>query len=57
MRLFILMCSFLVLIACALMAIKLIKEKKPITDPYLILAILSFFIASWMICKMFGILH
>lgn len=41
--------SFLVLIASILMAIKQMKAKKPITDLYLILSILTFFIALRMV--------
>ena len=55
MRVIILIASCLALIASALMAIKLIKEKKPITDLYFILSIVTFLIALRMIFKMLGI--
>ena len=55
MRVIILIASCLMLIASALMAIKLIKEKKPITDLYFILSIVTFLIALRMIFKMLGV--
>ena len=55
MRIVFLIGSCFILIASALMAIKLIKEKKPITGLYLILSIITFFIALRMVCKMLGI--
>lgn len=54
MRIIWLMGSCLMLIASLVMAIQQIKEKKPITDPYLILSILTFVIALRMIAKMIG---
>lgn len=47
--------SCLMLIACVLVAVTQIKRKKPITDPYLLLAIITFVIALRMICKMLGV--
>ena len=55
MRIVFLVCSCLMMIACAIMAIMLIKKKKPITDPYLILSIITFLIALRMVCKIFGV--
>ncbi len=55
MRIIWLLGSCLMLIASLVMAIKQIKEKKPITDPYLILSILTFAIALRMVAKMVGI--
>lgn len=55
MRIVILAGSCLMLIACILMAIILIKEKKSITNPYLLLSIITFLIALFMICKMLGV--
>ena len=55
MRIVFLVGSCLVLIASALMATKRIKEKKPITDPYLILSIITFIIALRMVFKLLGI--
>ena len=43
------------MIISAIMAITQIKEKKPVTDPYLILMILTFFIALGTVCKMMGV--
>ena len=55
MRIVFLIGSCLMLIASVLMAIKQLKEKKPITDHYLLLSILTFIIALRMVAKMFGI--
>lgn len=55
MRIVFLVCSCLMLIACVLVAVTQIKEKKPITDPYLVLSILTFAIALRMVLKMIGI--
>ena len=46
--------SCLMTIASALMAIKQIRAKKPITDLYLILSILTFFIALRMVSRLLG---
>lgn len=46
--------SCLMVIASALMVIKQIREKKSITDLYLILSILTFFVALRMICRILG---
>ena len=54
MKIVFLASSFLMLIACAIVVILQIKKKKPITDPYMVLSIISFFIALRMICKMLG---
>lgn len=54
MRIIWLLGSCLMLIASLVMAIKQIKEKKSITDPYLILSILTFVIALRMVAKMIG---
>jgi hypothetical protein len=43
------------LIVSLVMAIQQIKEKQPITDPYLVLSILTFVIALRMVAKMIGI--
>lgn len=55
MRIVFLIGSCLMLIASAFMAIKLIEEKKPITDLYLILSIITFLLALRIVFKMFGI--
>ena len=55
MRMIILISSFLVLISCIVMAIVLIKEKK-FKSPFLLLIVFTFFTASFMILKMFGVL-
>lgn len=55
MRIIWLLGSCLMLIVSLVMAIQQIKEKKPITDPYLILSILTFAIALRMVAKMVGI--
>lgn len=55
MRIMFLCVSCLMLITSIVVAIKLIKEKKPITDPYLLLSILTFAIALRMVLKMIGI--
>ena len=54
MRIIWLLGSCLLLIVSLVMAIKQIKEKKPITDPYLILSILTCVIALRMVAKMIG---
>lgn len=46
--------SCLMLTASVLMAIKQIKEKKRIADPYLLLSILTFIIALRMFGRMLG---
>ena len=51
----ILITSVLMLIASALMAVKLIKDKESITNPYLILAVITFLIALRMVCWMIGL--
>lgn len=55
MKIVFLITSCLMLIVSVLMAIKLIKEKKPITDPYLLLSILTFLIALRTIYRMLGV--
>ncbi len=55
MKMIILAGSCLVLIGCVIMVIMQIKKKKPITDPYLLLLIITFFVALRMICKMLGV--
>ena len=55
MRIVFLVGSCLMLIASALMVTKLIKEKKPITDRYLILSIITSLIALRMVFKLLGI--
>ena len=47
--------SGLMLIACVLVAVTQIKNKKSITDPYLLLAIITFLIALRTICRMLGV--
>ena len=47
--------SLLMMFVSVFMAIRQIKDKKPITDPYLILSILTFLIALRMIGKMIGL--
>ena len=47
--------SCLMLTVSVLMAAKQIKEKKRITDPYLLLSILTFIIALRMVGRMLGI--
>ena len=54
MRTIILVCSCLAMIASLIMAIMHIKEKKPITDPFPILLIITFVIALRMIIRMLG---
>ncbi len=54
MRIILSICSCLMMVACAVMTIKLIKEKKPNTTPYLILSIITFLIALLMFCNMLG---
>ena len=56
MKLIMLVSSILMLILSVLMVFVQVKEKKRITDPYMILSILTFVIALWMIVKMMGIL-
>ena len=55
MRIVLLISSCSIMIISVLMAIKLIKEKKPISNPDLILSIITFLIALRMVCKMFDI--
>ena len=55
MKMIILASSCLVLIGCVIMVIMQIKKKKPITDPYLLLSIITFFVALRMICKILGV--
>lgn len=55
MRVIWLLGSCLMLIASIVMAIEQIKGKKPITDPYLVLSIITFVIALRMVLKMIGI--
>lgn len=55
MRIIWLLGSCLMMIASVVMASTQIKEKKPITDPYLLLSILTFAIALRMVLKMIGI--
>ncbi len=55
MRMIILIGSFLVLISCIVMAIAQIKEKKRMST-FMLLIIFTFFIALFMILKMFGVL-
>lgn len=43
------------LTASLLVAVKQIKAKKPITDPYLLLSILTFLIALRMVGRILGI--
>lgn len=47
--------SCLMMIACVLVAVTQIKNKKSITDPYLLLAIITFLIALRTICRMLGV--
>lgn len=51
MEIIILISSIMILFTSVVMAIMLIKNKNPITDPYLLLSILSFIISLWQICK------
>ena len=55
MRMIILISSFLVLVSCIVMAIVLIKEKK-FKSPFMLLIVFTFFIALFMVLKMFGVL-
>ena len=55
MRIMMLVGSCFMLIISAIMAVMQIKEKKRITDPYVILAIITFLVAFGMIFKMMGI--
>ena len=55
MRTIILINSFLVFIACIVMAILQIKEKK-LKSPFMLLIVFSFFISLFMILKMFRVL-
>ena len=55
MRMIILISSFLVLISCIVMAIVQIKEKK-FKSPFMLLIVFTFFIALFMVLKMFGVL-
>ena len=54
MRTIILVCSCLALIVSLIMVILQIKEKKPITDPFMILLIITFIISLRMIVWMLG---
>jgi len=54
MRIAFLLISSLMLIASALVAIKQIKAKKPITDLYLIMSIFTFLIALRMVTRILG---
>lgn len=54
MRMVLLLVSCLMLIASALIAMKQIRGKKPITDLYLILSIFTFFIALRMVGRILG---
>ncbi len=54
MKLIILVSSCLALIASAIMAIKTIKDKKSIKDPYFLLSVVTFIIAVWMIARVLG---
>ncbi|MBQ8209273.1 MAG: hypothetical protein IJZ35_01640 [Clostridia bacterium] len=56
MRMIILLSSFLVLVSCIVMAIMLIKEKKRILSPYMLLTVITLFVSLFMILKMFGVL-
>ena len=55
MRIMFLVGSCLMLISCVLVAVTQIKKKKPITDPYFVISILTFVIALRMVLKMIGI--
>ena len=55
MRTIILIGSFLILVSCIVMAIMLIKEKK-LKSPFVWLIVSTFFVALFMILKMFGVL-
>ena len=55
MRIVFLISSCSIMIVSVLMAIKLIKEKKSITNPDLIVSIITFLIALRMVYKMFDI--
>jgi len=54
MKMVLLIGSCFMLIACVLFAITQIKKKKPITDPYLLLSVITFLIALRTICRMLG---
>lgn len=47
--------SCLMPIACVLVAVTQIKKKQPITDPCLLLAIITFLIALRTLCRMLGV--
>ena len=55
MRTVVIICCFWMQIISVVMAIKLIKDKKTVKNPYLILAIVTFLVALWLICKLFGV--
>lgn len=55
MRVIMLIGSWLMLFFSVLMIVVQLKEKKRITDPYMILFIITIIIALWMIGKMMGI--
>ena len=55
MKIVFLVGSFLMLITCVLVAVTQIKKKKPITDPSLLLAIITFLIALRTIFRMLGV--
>lgn len=54
MRMILLICSFVMLLACVVMAIISIKEKH-INKPFAILVAVTFFIALFMLIKMLGV--
>lgn len=51
MEIIILISAIIMLFTSLAMAVMLIKYKKPITDPYLLISILTFVISLWQICK------
>ena len=55
MRISILVISCLVLVSCIVMAIMHIKEKKRILSPFMLLIVITFFVALFIILKMLGI--
>ena len=51
MEIIILISAIIMLFTSLAMAVMLIKNKKPITDPYLLISILTFVISLWQICS------
>ncbi len=55
MKIIILVSSCLMLISCVFMAIMQIKEKKRVLSPFMLLIVLTFFVALLMILKLLGV--